>query len=252
MCIRDRVGWTISRCPILLIGRRPWRLNASRTRASYRANVSPCRPTVASNSPRSSCCTRMTEVAEAMATGWERAPQRARQRSAARRIGSKGSATDLATADTLAVGHVVVGSTGPTDHSQLGCPGDRMHPGGALEPEAVSVVEPLRPGVLGEDPQGHVPVAGGRLHQVVSQPAALLVHHDVDRVELPGCWCVGITCGPSGGQPDDCSCLIEGRGHRGLELVDFEPQSPPTRRWSINPVGVQGLAPNALPWRLSL
>src|SRR5665647_339866 len=96
----------------------------------------------------------MIEVAEAMATGWERAPQRERQRSAARRIGSNWSATSLSTADTLAVGRSV-----PTDHSHLECTGDLLRPGGALDPEAVSVIEPLRPGVLRGDPQGQVPVA---------------------------------------------------------------------------------------------
>src|SRR5665647_1249745 len=147
----------------------------------------------------------MIEVAEAMATDWERAPQRERQRSAARRIGSNGSATELVTADTLAVRR-----SGPANHSQLGGPCDLMRPGGPLEPEAVSVIEPLRPRVLREDPQGHVPVARSRLNQVVSQSAALLMRHDVDRVELPGCWCVWITSGTCGSQPDDYPCLIEG------------------------------------------
>jgi hypothetical protein len=39
----------------------------------------------------------MIDVAEAMATDSERAPQRERQISAARRIGSNGSAIDVAT-----------------------------------------------------------------------------------------------------------------------------------------------------------
>src|SRR5450759_3246087 len=160
----------------------------------------------------------MFEVAAAIATGWERAPQRERQRSAARPIGSNGSATDLSTADTLAGGTSV-----PTDHSHLGNPGGLIHPGGALDPEVVSVIEPLRPGVLRGDPQGHVPVADGCLHQVVSHSAALLMRHDVDRVELPGCRRVWIASGPCGGQPDDCPRLIERRGHPGLELVDLEP-----------------------------
>src|SRR5680860_188804 len=160
----------------------------------------------------------MIEVAEAMATGWERAPQRELQRSAARRIGSNGSATSLSTPATLAVRR-----SGPTDHSHLGGPGDLMHPGGSLDPEAMSVVEPLRPGVIRDDPHSHVPVAGRRLHQVVSHSAALLLCHDVDRVELPSCWRVRITSDHGCGKPDDLTCLIEGRRDPGPGFVDLEP-----------------------------
>src|SRR5450759_312908 len=186
----------------------------------------------------------MIEVAEAMATGWERAPQRERQRSAARRIGSNGSATSLSTADTLALGRSV-----PAEHSHLEYTGDLLHPGGALDPEAVSVIEPLSPGVLRGDPQGQVLVAGRRLHQVVSHSAALLLFHDVDRVELPGCWGVRITSGPGCGQPDDLPRLIERRRNPGPGFVNLEPQPPATHRRFVNSAGVQGLAPSAPPWR---
>src|SRR5665647_1612938 len=157
----------------------------------------------------------MIEVAEAMATRWDRAPDRDRQRLAARRIGSNGSATSLSTADTLALGRSV-----PAEHPHLECTGDLVHPGGTLGPEAVSVIEPLRPGVLRGDPQGQVPDAGRRLHQVVSHSAALLLCHDVDRVELPGCWGVWITSGPGCGQPDGLPRLIERRRNPGPVFVN--------------------------------
>src|SRR5665647_74276 len=186
----------------------------------------------------------MIEVAEAMATGWERAPHRERQRLAARRLGSNGSATSLSTADTLALGRSV-----RADHSHLGGTCYLMHPGGTLGPEAVSVIEPLRPGVLRDDPQGQAPVAGRRLHQVVSHSAALLLCHDVDRVELPGCWRVWITSGPGCGQPDGLPRLIERRRNPGPGFVNLEPQPPATHRRFVSSAGVQGLAPSVLPWR---
>src|SRR5680860_623849 len=120
----------------------------------------------------------MIEVAEAMATGWERAPQRELQRSAARRIGSNGSATSLSTPATLAVRR-----SGPTDHSHLGGPGDLMHPGGSLEPEAMSVVDPLRPGVIRDnaraqrfyDRHGFRIEGATRVHEVTGASAMRMV-----------------------------------------------------------------------------
>ncbi|CAM5256026.1 hypothetical protein STANM309S_00054 [Streptomyces tanashiensis] len=89
------VGWTISRSPILDIGSSPAFEKVSRTRASYRAKVSPYGLTTASTSARRIWWARMMEVIAAIEEGT--GPQRFCQSSSARAMGSKGRLSGFGT-----------------------------------------------------------------------------------------------------------------------------------------------------------